>query len=384
MPKKNNQKVGRFSQGLHGGEIYKAAAAIGLKPWQILDFSSNANIFARSLTESILKECSGAWLHYPEADAASLKKAVARYEGVDEACLAMGNGSADLIWRFFQDAAPSSILFIGPVFSEYIRAAEALGIRYNIITPPAEAEFALGEAELKRLWESQAELCVICTPNNPGGITYENIGAIFASLRTPRVLVDLSYREFLDGSPLYAANNWNNYIRMRAPGMNIFCLHSFTKFFCCPGLRLGYLVGDPMPIKSMNARMPSWTVSGLGQEAGLRFIAAIDDYKVSLAPLREAGYTLGAELRRLPIFEPDLVLEGPNFFCCGLAENSQGAMLTRDGSPIKTADLQNFLLQHKILVRNCDNIPGMPAGFVRIQVREEADNERLLHALDKA
>lgn len=384
MSKPEEKKTGRFSQGLHGGEIYRAASSIGLKPGQILDFSSNTNIFARALTAQILSAASEAWLHYPEADASSIRKSVARQEGVSADCVAPGNGSADLIWRFLNEIAPRSILFIGPVFSEYIRAAEALGIRYNIVTPQAGDEFAVGEPELKKIWESQAELCVICTPNNPGGICYENIGAIFAALRAPRVLVDLSYREFLHGSPSYGANHWNSYSRMRAPGMSIFCLHSFTKFFCCPGLRLGYLVGDSIHIKSINAHMPSWAVSGQAQEAGLRFLDSFSDYQKTLAPMRAAKYELGAELRRLEVFNPDLVLEGPNFFCCGLAENSPGALLSRDGSPLRAAGLQNFLLQHKILVRDCDNIPGMPPGFVRIQVREDADNAKLLHALGKA
>lgn len=383
MPKQE-ERTGSFNQGLHGGEIYRAAAALGLKPSQILDFSSNTNIFAQAITAEILSATSEAWLHYPEADAASLKKAVARKEGVEKENVALGNGSADLLWRFFQDAAPRSILFIGPAFSEYVRAAEALGIPYNIVTPPAEAEFALGEAELKRLWESPAELCVICTPNNPGAITYENIGAIFAALRAPRVLVDLSYREFIGGTPRYEVNHWNNYKRLRAQGTSVFCLHSFTKFFCCPGLRLGYLIGDAVPIKSLNARTPSWTVSGQAQEAGLRFLDALERYRSTLAPMRAASYELGAELRRLPVLNPDLVLEGPCFYCCGLAENSPGALMSRDGTPIKAAALQQFLLQHKILVRDCDNIPGMPPGFIRLQVRTPVDNDKLLHALRKA
>lgn len=377
-------KAGIFSQGLHGGEIYKAAAAIGLKPGQILDFSSNTNIFAKKLTAGVMEKTALSWLHYPEADAATLKKAVARHENVPLENITLGNGSADLIWRFLKSAAPRSILFIGPVFSEYVRAADALGIRYNIVTPPAENEFALGEAELRRIWETQAELCVICTPNNPGGITYDNIGAIFAALRTPRVLVDLSYRDFLHGTALYEANHWNSYIRMRAPGISVSCLHSFTKFFCCPGVRLGYLAGDAVHIRAINSHMPSWNVSGQAQEAGMRFIEMADEYRATLAPMRAAQYSLGVELRRLPVFNPDLVLEGPNFFCCGLAENSTGALLSRTGAPIQAGALQSFLLQHKILIRNCDNIPGMPQGFVRIQVRGEEDNERLVYALGKA
>lgn len=384
MHKADETKPGRFSQGLHGGEIYKAAAAIGLKPGQITDFSSNTNIFARHITARILSEIPEAWLHYPEADSVSLKKALARHEGVEPENILPGNGAADLIWRFLQETAPRSILFIGPVFSEYVRAAKALGISYNIVSPPAEDEFALGEAALKSVWDSQAELCIICTPNNPGGVTYENIGAIFAALRTPRVLVDLSYREFIFGTSLYEPNHWKSYSRIRAQGMSVTCLHSFTKFFCCPGLRLGYLVGDAMQIRAIGARLPSWSVGGEAQEAGLRFLDNIEEYKASLAPLRAARYEFGAELRRLAVFNPDLVLEGPNFFCCGLADNSPGALLLRNGAGLKAAELQNFLLQHKILVRACDNIPGMPPGFVRIQVREEEDNQKLLYALSKA
>lgn len=368
---KDGIKAGRFSQGLHGGEVYKAAALAGVQPSELLDFSSNTNIFARELTRKVMESAPEAWLHYPEADCAALKKAVARHEGVEADCVAPGNGSAELIWRFLELTAPRSILFIGPVFSEYVRAAETLGINYGIVTPPAEQEFAVGEAELKKIWESQAELAVICTPNNPGGITYENIGAIFASLRAPRILVDLSYREFLAGTPLYAPNHWLAYSRMRSPGVNVFCLHSFTKFFCCPGLRLGYLLGEARHIRALNARLPSWSIGGPAQEAALRFLDELEAYRATLAPMRAARHELGAELRRLEIFQPDLVLEGPNFFCCGLAK----------GSP---AALQNFLLQHRVLLRDCDNIPGMPPGFVRIQVRSPEDNARLLFALRKA
>lgn len=384
MNKQEKAKAGRFSQGLHGGEIHKAAAAIGLKPRQILDFSSNSNVFGRELTAQIMQEISEAWLHYPESDAINLHKSTARKEGLEQENVLLGNGAADLIWRFFQNSAPRSILFVGPVFSEYIRAAKALDIPYEIVTPAVENEFAIAEPELKRLWASSAELCVICTPNNPGGITYENIGAVFSTLRTPRVLVDLSYREFLWGSSMYASNHWLSYKSLSTPGTSVFCLHSFSNFFCCPGLSLGYLTGDTMPLRSISTRLPSWSINGMAQEAGLRFIAEIDSYRQTLAPLKEARHELGAELRRLPIFQPELVFEGPNFFCCGLSENTSGALLSRDGGPIKADELQNFLLQHKILVRNCDNIPGMPKGFVRIQVREPKENEKLLYALAKA
>ncbi len=377
-------KTGAYTQGQHGGEIYKAAARLGLQARQLLDFSSNANIFALPVTEKIVNSLPYPFLHYPESDSAPLKEAIARHEDCQPENVLCGNGAADLIWQFLRHARPSSALLLGPAFSEYARACEALGIPFSIITPKPENAFACAEEELRLLWEGRAELTIICTPNNPAGVTYENMAAILRVLRSPRLLIDLSYREFNYDTPLYAPNSWAQYQKLINPGTAAFCLHSFTKFFCCPGIRLGYLLGDARNIQKMQAQQPSWSVTAFAQQSGLRFMESIKDYRASLAELRLTAYRLGAELRRLPIFNPDLVFEGPNFFCCGLAKNSPGALRRNDGRPIRTEDLQGFLLQHRLLARNCDNIPGMPAGFVRLQTRQSEDNQKLLDILQKA
>lgn len=373
-----------YSQGAHGGEVYKAAARLGLKPRQILDFSSNANVFGIELTQDIVNSAPYPFLHYPESENISLREAIARHEGATYGNVICGNGAADLIWQFLRFTAPRSVMLLGPAFSEYARACRALGINYTVITPSAEFGFACGEEDLRRIWESSAELAILCTPNNPAGITYENMHAILAVLRSPRLLVDLSYREFIYDSPLYAQNCWNEYTRLANPGTAVFTLHSFTKFFCCPGIRLGYMLGDARSVRLMQDAQPAWSISTFVQNAGIRFLEYIKEYRDLLPQIRLAAYHLGLELRRLPIFDPDYVFEGPNFFCCRLSGNASGAIRRSDGKAPEAADLQDFLLHHRILVRNCDNIPGMPAGFIRLQVRPGEDNQKLLDILQKA
>jgi threonine-phosphate decarboxylase len=368
----------RYVQGMHGGELSRAAASFGIKAENLTDFSGNANVFAAEITRRLCRGAPYPFINYPASDCGGLCAAIAAHEAVQPENVLCGNGAAELIWLTLRVLAPQSVLFLGPVFSEWIRACNALGIGCQIITPPAEVEFACTGEILNRLWESRAELAVLCSPNNPGGITYDNLGNILAVLRTPRVLVDLSYREFLHGKPEYAWHSWPALHSARGRGAEIYSLHSFTKFFCCPGIRLGYLVGEGRSIAGLAAQTPAWSVGTFAQNMGLAFLEHLDEYRNSLKELVPARYDLGANLWRMELFDQEFLLEGPNFFCCGLrrAERESG----RKG---RAGKLQNELLRQGVLVRDCDNIPGMPPGFVRIQVRGRDDNEKLLHALRK-
>ena len=355
----------------HGGEVYSLAKALGVQPDMLLDFSSNANIFAHDLTEALVRSTPYPFLHYPDTQSTSLVRAIAEHEQVEPDRILAGNGAAELIWLVMQGFAPRLVLFVGPVFSEHITACEALSIPYEILTPSPARDFDLSSEDLARLWESSADLVVLCTPNNPAGITYPNMRAVFQVLRAPRVLIDNSYREFLYPTEEYNENHLNAYSAAARPGVAVFTLHSFTKFFCCPGIRLGYLMGDRNHLARLISRRPSWTISPFAQVMGQEFLRSIEDYRERLEPLHAAQTEMGRELRRLDCLDPDRVFDGPGFFCCGLTSGrtAQGVF--------------SALLKQHIVVRGCDNIPGMPPGYIRVQARPAEDTERLLRALDR-
>lgn len=372
----------RYSQGPHGGDVYRAAACMGISPSRILDFSSNTFILAKELTRRLLESTPFYFERYPDDDCMRLIQAISKHEAVESSRILPGNGSAALAWAWLQEMAPRRVLLIGPAFSEYARACRILGIEMEIITPPEENGFDFSEEVLQKVWASRADAAVFCTPNNPAGVTYEGVHALIAAIRAPRILADLSYREFLYGEEAYAQNSWPRYQSLVMQGSSIFCLHSFTKFFCSPGVRLGYMTGDPLILRHMAEKKPHWEINQIAQDLGVCMLENIAEYRALLPRLRQLRYEFGMALRHLSLFDPDRVFEGPDFFCCGLRRNTELSARLKHAAP-KANEIQEALLRRCILVRNCDTIPGMPPGYLRVQVREEEDCEKLVEALTK-
>ncbi len=361
---------GGDSLSIHGGDLYARALRERRSPEDYIDFSSNTHVFAADITEKLVRDTAYPVAHYPDTDCRELREAIAAHEGIPADCILAGNGSVDLIWLAMHALAPRRVLLVGPMFSEYARACAALNIPYEIVTPPQEEEFVCGPAELRRIWDSSADLAVFCTPNNPGAVTYPNVQALLDVLRVPRVLADNTYREFLWGEPEYADNNLIRYSGWLRPGVALFSICSFTKFFACPGLRLGYLAGDPKQLRHMARIQPPWSVNPYAQIMGRAFLEHIDAFRERLAPMRAERTELARNIRRLSSFNPSLVFEGASFITAGLAPGRSAATV------------RAVLAKRRLLVRDCDSIPGMPPGYIRLQVRSRHDNEELLKALD--
>ena len=353
----------------HGGDVYALARGMGGGPDMLLDFSSNANLFALPLTRKLTEETPYPFEHYPDSGAAELVDAIARFERIEPERVLPGNGASELIWLAVQALAPRKALCIGPIFSEFVKAFRVFGIPYEVLTPPVDNKFTCTTEDLGKVWNTDADLVVLCTPNNPAGVTYDNILGLLDMLRAPRVIIDNSYKEFLHGTPDYEINSLHSYQRHLRPGVNLFTLHSFTKFFCCPGIRLGYLLGDRVQLGRMLRLRPSWTISTYAQNMGKIFLDSVEEYRETLSPLREAVKTLGSGLRGLSCMQAERIFEGPGFLCCGLAQGRNAKKI------------YDSLLKQHMVIRNCDTIPGMPQGFIRVRARTGEENGRLLSAL---
>jgi len=354
---------------VHGGDVCAIARRARKDVGDFIDFSGNAHVFAAHITERLVAETRYPFEHYPEAESPLLREALAAHENCFPVNILPGNGSSELIWLAFTALSPRKVLFIGPIFSEYVRCAMLLGIEYDILTPSDAHEFACGTRELRAIWDSNADLAVLCTPNNPGAITYPNIQKVFEALRIPRVLVDNVYREFLYGWPEYAANAYATYAAYARTGVSVFSLNSFSDFFACPGLRLGYLVGDANALARMAKHRPPWMVSPFAEQLGMRFLEHIDLYRDALLPMHRQGEETAMYLRLSGCFDPDRVFLGPSFITAGLANNTQASLA------------RSKLLKRNVIVRDCDAIPGMPPGYLRIQIRQQDDARILLDML---
>ena len=354
---------------VHGGDVYAIARRERKDVADFIDFSGTTHAFAAHITADLVAATRYPFEQYPDAGSVLLRESIAAHEQSSPANILPGNGSSELIWLAFKALAPHKILFIGPMFSEYVRCAMLLGIDYEILTPPDANDFACGSKELRAIWDSNADLAVLCTPNNPGAVTYSNIQNMFEALRIPRVLVDNTYREFLYGWPEYEANSYAAYAKYARPGVSVFSLNSFTSFFACPGVRLGYLAGDANVLSRMARHRPPWMVSTFAESLGCQFLENIGNYRDALLPMRRQGEETAMYLRLSGCFDPDRVFLGPSFISAGLANNTSASLARAK------------LLKRGVIVRDCDAIPGMPPGYLRVQIRPQDDARVLLDML---
>lgn len=354
----------------HGGAVLSMAHSLGVSVDSIDDFSTNIFYSAKALTAELVRDTPYLFEHYPDSHCTALRETLAVHENVGPEQIIIGNGSAELIFLIMQTLKPGSACLPSPLFSEYDRACRTFNIPVHEVPLDQDQDFAFGREELTALWKSSSDLAVFCIPNNPTGQTYANLPAVLESTPSSRLLVDATYREFLWDDPVYEQTSWQAYTRMARPGTALTILAGFTKFFACPGIRLGYAVADKTVISRLNARRAPWTVSAFAQQMGLRFLDRIADYRALLPELHFQRGQMAAALLDTGLFREGSLREGPSFITLAVQE------------PLSALDLARHLLERRILIRVCDNIPGMPPNYVRFQVRSPQACEDLLHGLE--
>lgn len=358
-------------QGAHGGEVFRIAREAGTALNDIADFSSNANSLCRDITEKILfSNMQGAYSdynHYPDTWSSELTAAIAAHESVSQQEIVVGHGSTETIFLAFQQVKPKKVLLVGPMFSEYAKACSVFAEEYDVLTCPSETCFVPDSAEFAN--SDKYDLVVLCSPNNPATITYPNIREIIQAIRSPYILIDSTYREFMYGEPEYEATRTTQYRKWCNENTSLITMHSFTKFFYCTGVRLGYALSDITTVEKLKQGKMPWTVTASAQRAGLNFLQNIERYRDRLPQMRTYRALFTEEVRSTGTFASNCIFSGVNFLFCQLKNPEQGAQF------------YEFLLAQNILVRLCDNIPGTEKGFVRMQVKSPEEWETLVKAL---
>ncbi|AAS95539.1 pyridoxal phosphate-dependent aminotransferase [Nitratidesulfovibrio vulgaris] len=383
------------AQGEHGGEAYRIARALGVDVSQVVDLGTNGNILCADLTAAHVAAVPYPHEHYPDLEASLLREAVATHENVPVDHVLAGNGSAELIWLAFMALRPRRVLLLGPLFGEYERACRALDIAYRVVTPRAlrplygktpspcgvqashswsettPSPFTFTAEDLDDIAAEDADLAVFCTPNNPTGAIYGPVEGLLAAVRSPIVLVDNTYREFIWGEDAYEANAWQVYRNTTGPDREVLALHSLTKFFHCAGIRCGYAVGSPALLQRLAAIRAPWMVSTYAEQLGARLLGDIAQYRSRLPRLRAARSAMRCALEATGAFAAGGLHEGTSFVTCRLQPH------------LHPETARQALMGEGYLVRVCDNITGMPPGHIRLQVRHPETMPALFRMLER-
>ncbi len=350
--------------------MFQTARALGISPDALLDASNNANSLAADLTAEVLAGIRPEHRFYPDPTCAALRAAYAEAEALPEEHLLPVHGSAEGILLTLLALRPRSVCILGPIFCEYPRLCDVLGIPWTLHALSPETGFTLTARDRAALLASPAEAVILCSPGNPTGQAMEDLPDLVAELAASKqVIVDLAYRDFLHGSAAAADHAPAALLAaVSRHAARVVLLTSLTKFFFCPGIRIGCVMAAPKTIARLAALQPPWSVTQPAQDAGTVFLQRREDYRARLPALRRLAAAHAARLRQIP-------------GVTGVLPTATNFLLLRLTPEHCAPAVTEAMAARHILVRECDSIPGMPAGHLRLQVRTTGENARVAEAL---
>lgn len=355
---------------LHGGDLDEISRIYGIDKGEILNFSGNVNPLGLPLSvKNAIINNPDAAVNYPDVSYIELRRAIGEYTGADYENIVVGNGSTELISLFIKLILPKKAVIVSPAYSEYLNEIELSGGRAELFPLKEEEEFILDTDRLISVLTEDTDLLVICNPNNPTGtyIDCEEIKKLLIHCRDAGVyvMIDETYVEFSDRDKNVSA------IPLVKEFGNLFVIRGTSKFFACPGLRLGYgICSDKNILKSINERKDPWSVNIFAEIAGRTMFADKEYIEKTLA-------LTGRERKRifetLKGFKNIHVYESQsNFFLCRLKRED-----------MTSTQIFEQLIKDNILIRDASDFPYLGNRYLRFCILDEKSNTLLLNSLKK-
>ncbi|GGG79910.1 threonine-phosphate decarboxylase CobD [Paenibacillus radicis (ex Gao et al. 2016)] len=348
----------------HGGDLRTAEEAYGLPAEHFLDYSSNMNPFGPPpAVRQVLAAYADKIDRYPDPAVRGLRTKLAQLHAVDEQSILIGNGAAELIDLVVRQHNPVITGLAYPSFAEYGDAVHKIG-GGTLPIPLTEAEqFELSEASL--LQSRAADFYMIGSPNNPTGKLVRPELILKLVKQGATVVVDEAFMDFVPDEEAYSL------LQEAAVNDRLFVIRSMTKFYAIPGIRLGYIVGEPGNIAELSRLQVPWSVNSLAQLIGE---AVLDDEEFAAKTknwLQEEG----------PWFADRLWESGLNVYA-GAANYVLVRLPEQPG--LTAAALQNELGRRGVLIRDASHFTGLDAHYCRFAIKLRPQNERFLAELKGA
>jgi cobalamin biosynthesis protein CobC len=331
QPAAANAPDGGFA--LHGGRLCVARAMYPSVPTPWIDLSTGIN--PRPYPAPRASAAARARLPEP-TQLALLEQIAARAFGVDDAARVVAVTGSELALRLLPavlDRTHATV--VSPTYSSHLDAWRRAGVRVQEIRTPVFDTATMSGGVL-----------VLVNPNNPDGsiATRESVLALHAALADcgGTLIVDEAFVETAPGCSVADLAGSE-----RAPRLIV--LRSFGKFYGLAGVRLGFVIAEPLRAAKLRGLIGDWPVSADALAAG---VAAYADS----AWAERTRSRLQSTARRL-----DALLEGSGFEIVG------GTSLFRLARRNDAAAHFERLLHAGILARPFQHDPtllrfGLPHG----------------------
>lgn len=347
----------------HGGNIYRIKRDRSTN--ELIDFSANINpLGLNKAIERAIYDNIHTVVHYPDPQAYELRQAIIEHYAVQNEQLVLGNGAAELIYLYVRVSGKKQAVLLHPCFSEYERACQSAEMPIQRIYLQEASDFAI-DYEYLLYNIPEKSIVFLANPNNPTGGLLDKARVRqllqIAALQDTDIFIDESFIDFVDDGYSCAS--------LMQEFDNLVILHSLTKIFALPGLRIGFGLFNSKIASLIEAGKDVWNVNSLAQAAGkvaLEQHEYLEQTRKYVKQLREEFCEELGKFEQLKIYKGSV-----NF------------ILLRLRCAMTAAEFSKKMLEQGIMVRDCSNYPGLDNSFVRIAVRMEWENKAFIQALYK-
>lgn len=326
----------------HGDDIFRFGDKIKI------NFSTN---IPQSVNHSglltHLAKAGAVFKNYPEPEPGSVEQKLAIFHDVDAENVIVTNGATEAIYLLAHAYREGKSAIIIPTFREYQDACLVYKQPMQFITSIDEIE-------------DSHSMVWLCNPNNPTGQVYdrERLLTAFDNHRSTVFIVDQAYAAYSVKDVLSIAD-----IMIRD---NVVILHSLTKQFVVPGLRIGYAIGPAKILNRLRSLRMPWSVNSIAIESAHYLLDNSSSYFFDAMSLHNQANILCDEMRGLGMVVNDTDC---NFL---LARLTYGT----------AAQLKSWLIEHYgILIRDASNFEGLTARYIRVAAQTSQENSTLIKAL---
>lgn len=327
---------------IHGGDVWQGGALD-----DYLDFSANLNPEGPPLwVREALQRGLEAARYYPDLKGTAARRGMAAHLGLPEECVLVTAGGIEA--AALAAKLPGKHVIAQPTFQEY---GHLCGAYEDVEREKLHFRtFSAGE----NLW--------LCNPNNPTGDALKRDFVLELLERAEKagawLIVDEAFIEYCPE---------NSVVDCVKDHPALIVLGSLTKILAIPGIRLGYMAANPDVTRRLSADLLPWRLNSLADAVAASLPGHQEDFE-HIRHLNDARREKFAEALRglgIRVYPSDA-----NFLLCDFG---------RDMRP----DIE-ALKRERVLLRPCGMFPGLTHGHVRLCVRTEAENGRLIGILSRA
>ena len=326
----------------HGANIYRYAKQLGCGSDEIIDFSSNINLYQPQTT---LHVKSATLTKYADSSYSRLKSIIADKYALKKSQIALYNGATAAIYALLSALKQKKVTLYAPLYGEYEKAA--LQSKKDI--------YKINRIENLDAPVEKKSIVIFVNPATPEGSFYE-IQELFSYWKKQKctVILDESFLAF---------ENHPSLRTMLKSYKKLYIIQSFSKFYSCAGVRIGAVFSHKENIEKLNP--PLWNISSLD----VKFLQE----RLNDDSFRQESVALHVTHKR----ELQEILKNSQLFE-QIVQSDANFILTCSAQAEK---IFTHLLKHKILVRTCGSFDYLSNNWLRFAVKDSETHTALQNAL---